>query len=330
MKKVLCCFMGSLLLVCLAVGYGAAAPIELKCISIYPEIHQSFQCFVMLRDRVNQRAKGELVIKHIGGPEAMGPFDQPKAVAKGVIDMAITFSGSYAGLVPGENLFSVSQIPFDKERELGFYDLMNEIHNKAGLFFLGRGAAGYGHKEPRKWHLWVNKKIKRPQDLAGMKIGAISPAMNNFARALGVAPVVVTATDLHTALERGVVDGQFNPMGSFLALGGMEVCKYYIDLTYATDNNVFIINLATWNRLPKHLQKLMTEVAIEVERDYPPIEVEFVKKCWEKMRSAGIEFIQFSPTDKDWFINLFYQAEWKALLEKYPEVASRAKKMLVR
>ncbi len=331
MKKIFWTFAATVLSAFLAVGYVAAAPevIELRVVTIYPVTHQSMNAFYMLRDRVNERAKGELVIKRIGGPETIGMFDQAKAVSAGVADMAFLFSAAYAGLVPGENLLSVSRLPYGKEREVGFHDLMNEIHNKAGLYFLGRGATGYGHKEPRKWHLWVNKKIEGPNDLAGMKIGAISPAMNNFLKALKASPVVLTPTDLYAALERGVVDGQVNPMGSFLSMSGMEVCKYYVDVRYATDNNVFIVNLKTWNQLPEQMRKLLTDISIEVERDYPPIQSAFIEQSLQKMKDAGIEFIKFSPDEREHFVNLFYEAEWEAMLNKYPEVAPRARKMLL-
>ena len=141
MKKIFWTFVAAVLSASVVVGYVAAAPkaTELRVVTIYPVTHQSMNAFYMLRDRVNERAKGELVIKRIGGPETIGMFDQAKAVSAGVADMAFIFSAAYAGLVPGENLLSVSRLSYEKEREVGFHDLMNEIHNKQAYTFWVEG-----------------------------------------------------------------------------------------------------------------------------------------------------------------------------------------------
>ena len=78
MKKIFWTFVAAVLSASVVVGYVAAAPkaTELRVVTIYPVTHQSMNAFYMLRDRVNERAKGELVIKRIGGPETIGMFDQ--------------------------------------------------------------------------------------------------------------------------------------------------------------------------------------------------------------------------------------------------------------
>ncbi len=303
-------------------------PIVLRAIGGFPDSHQTMQSFYMLRDRVNERAKGELIIDHIGGPETIGLFDQGSAVAAGVVDMSLVFSAAYAGLVPGENLLTVSRVPYDKEREIGFHDLLEEMHAKAGLYFLGRGAVAYGHKPPRMFNMWLNKSIETPYDLVGMKLACAGPAMNAFVKALGMTPVVMGIPDLYAAMERGVVDGMWTGMSAYLGIGGLEVSKYAIRHGFATDNMAFIINLDTWNSLPGHLQNLLTEVAIEVERDYPAIGTEYINSGFQKMEEAGLEIIEFSPSDADWFVNLFYEAEWEKLRSMHPEVAARAWEIL--
>ena len=69
----------------------AADPITLSLVSFVPltdkvEFQSGKRMFI---DRVNERSKGELIIKVKGGPEVIKPFDLGVSVQRGGIDMAI-------------------------------------------------------------------------------------------------------------------------------------------------------------------------------------------------------------------------------------------------
>ena len=337
MKRITCVI--TILVLCFAsfIAFSPVASAETKgkqikltATSFFPETNDTAQAFFMFRDRVNKLSKGDLFIDWIGGPEAIPRREQGKSVSAGVVDMSFTPSAIYSGLVPAEGWITTSRLPYDKEREVGFHDFLNEEHNKAGLYYLGRGAAAYSHKEPRNFHIWLNKKIDTPRGFAGLKIGGSSPASNAFLKALGAAPVVLPHSDTYSALERGVVDGYWTGMASFLDLGGLELVKYYIDHRFATDNCAFIINLKTWNNLPKNLQALLKEVVISVEEDFPKLTQTKMEKGWQRMRDAKIEFIRFSPKDAENFTDTFYKSQWDKMRKANPKNVSRVEKMLLR
>ena len=76
-------------------------------------------------DKVNERSKGEVTIKLLGGGEVIEPVDQGFAVQMGVVDMALTLVGYYESLVPGAGAINLSQVSHELERERDFYGLMN-------------------------------------------------------------------------------------------------------------------------------------------------------------------------------------------------------------
>ena len=113
-------------------------------------------------------------------------------------------------------------------------------------------------------------------------------------------------------------------------MGLHEVSPYYIDHTFYKSNMTFIMNPASWNRLPKHLQDLMDEVIIEVENEMPAFYGEFMTRDLQKAVAAGVEVIKFSPEDEKWFLDLAYEAGWAQQFKRYPELAPKFKELLVK
>lgn len=289
-------------------------PIEIKAVTFYPESNELCQGFWMLRDRVNERAKGELVIKWVGGPEAIGPFQQGAAVKSGVVDMAWIPGSLYKAQVPAAEVLSFSVLTPQEERQNGAYDFMNGLHKAAGIFYLGRGYVNAGLSQ---FNIFTNKRVKGPKDLAGLKIGP-GTIVRPFQQELGIVPVTMPHGDLYGALERGIVDGLIQPMVTLSGFSWHERVKYMIEPSIAQSNITNIINLNTWNKLPKHLQNLLMSVQSEIERDVPAYDEKFKKQEWAKLKKAGMEVISFSPADSKWLIATLYKAEWDDQMKKLP------------
>ncbi len=74
--------------------------------------------------------------------------------------------------------------------------------------------------------------------------------------------VTLRPSEVYTAVERGVVDGfALSTVGMIVDAGLYEVTKYTIDHPFLNTNFVVIMNLDSWNRIPKNLQDLLRETA---------------------------------------------------------------------
>ncbi|MFC1980504.1 TRAP transporter substrate-binding protein DctP, partial [Chloroflexota bacterium] len=254
--------------------------------------------------------------EYIGGPEVMGAFDIGMAAKQGVVDIGWVFATGYAGLVPGVGVLSVSPLTPSEERETGFHDALADMHEKSGLFYLGRGVI-----PPRpEFYFELKKRIETPYDLVGLKIGP-GTMVTGLMEDMGVASIFVRTMEIYGALERGVIDGVVFPITGYTDFRFYEVAEYVIDHGVLTSNITTTINLDTWNKLPEHLQKLMIEAQLEYERDYPVQHGKFEAEKRQILKDAGIEFIKFSPSDAEWFIENAYDAEWGKILRQNPEIA---------
>ncbi len=104
------------------------------------------------------------------------------------------------------------------------------------------------------------KPVKTLEDLKGMKFAAQGPAVARVIGALGAAPVVMPQPEIYNALDRGLVDGNFNNLESYVVFKTVEVAKYLtVDLDLMANKTVTMMNLDSWNKLPPDIQKIIEE-----------------------------------------------------------------------
>lgn len=303
----------------------APEPIVLKAVTFLPVHFQSVKNAGIIAEKVKERSNGELIIQVLGGAEVIPQFDQAEAVRRGVVQMSLVPNSFYVGVVPLGMMPHLTRLTADEEREVGAYDIINELHMKAGLFYLERGA--YSSKM-NQFTTIINKRVDRPQEIAGLKIGGSSPTLRPFLRALGATLVIVRGTEVYTALERGLIDGLADPITNTRDRALYEVCRYVIDTPFYAGNVMIIINLDVWNRLPQHLQDLMTEAARETIREYDVDLQNQLASAQQTVLGEGMELITFSPEDAEWFFETAYEAAWEDQIKKFPEVAPRLKELL--
>ncbi len=112
----------ALLLGCAPAPAPKAEPIVLKAVSFRVETNPVLTGFFKLIDRVNERAKGELIIEYTGGPAAIPAREQAAAVRKGIADITINPTAFYDGMFLEAELLTLSEYTPREERERGIYD----------------------------------------------------------------------------------------------------------------------------------------------------------------------------------------------------------------
>jgi tripartite ATP-independent transporter DctP family solute receptor len=104
------------------------------------------------------------------------------------------------------------------------------------------------------------KQIKTPEDLAGFKIRVPpSPISVDLFRALGAAPVTLNISELYTALQTHVVDGQENPLGNIYTQKLFQVQKYCSLTNHMWVGYWMLMNGTVWNGLAPADQKIIED-----------------------------------------------------------------------
>jgi TRAP-type C4-dicarboxylate transport system substrate-binding protein len=301
-------------------GTGVQAQeVTLRLVSAFPE-NISYTTHVMpWIKQFNKQGSGLVQISFIGGPKAIPTFEVGNAVKTGVVDMALSNSSYYASLMPEADALKLIQISVAEQRRNGAFDYINKVWNeKANMVYYAR------YIEHVRFHAYVNKKVTRP-DLTGLKM-RVHPAYRDFFAALGAVNVTIAPGELHTALDRGVVDGHGMTNVGIFELNLQDKTKYRIDPGFYDVESAVIINLGAWNKLTAAQRDFMRKQALALEaqniRWKTLADEEFVKQA-----QIGIQTITFDPATAKQYYDKAYEVGWANFVKASPVHGPRMRQL---
>jgi len=201
----------------------------------------------------------------------------------GVVDIVWTVNGYTAGLFPRSEAF---ELPFVHTNNAAATNLamramfdryLKEEYKGVHVLFL--------HVHQGQAIHMVDKLVRKPDDLKGMKMRIPTRTGAWVIEALGASPVGMPVPDLPQALSKKVVDGAFIPWEIIPALKLQEMIKYEIEGPNKTrfGNTTFQVSMneARWNSLPADVKKAFTDASGEAW-------VRRVGEIWAENDDAGI------------------------------------------
>jgi len=336
MKKAIYALVAVIMVAGFVIGCAAPAPapapktepITLKAVMFWPyrpqnPLHKAWADLMV--EGVKNKSNGELTIDLLGGPEVVPAFDQIEALRTGMIDIAL-IAASYANtIIPATDALPASEFLAAEERRIGFNDYINELFSEKDLFYLGRVDAGAMALFSRE------RKIEEPYTgFQGMKFAGGGTMWIPFITKLGATISVTPIGEAYTGLQTGVFDGVCANSVSASPMGYGEVCKYRINhFFWSAGDTANIMSLATWNKLPKHLQDILMEQQIEMENMLPPLIAGMEDYEVQQLAAQGCEQLEFKPEDAEWYVNTAFEAKWEEVQGKVsPEVYQKLISML--
>lgn len=286
----------------------AQQPIVLKAVTAWSEKWVFNDMYFEWIKRVNERAKGRLEIKYIGGPEVYPAFEQLDPLKRGVIDTIDTSTGYVAGVLPDLNStwfgFGVSP---SKLREAGLFALLDRIlREKAGVTLIGSPLQ-------MRFNLFLNKPI-HSADLSGLKIRS-TPSYDPALKNLGAATVTMPPSELYTALQTGVVDGTAWPAPFIVGPGFAKVIKYKIMPPWWVGTDVALMNAKSFDALPDDLKKLLIDTMKEIETEVPAHYLNLEKKEDIALKKMGVKFIYLPSSEVERVRKIYWKEGFKAFIE---------------
>jgi TRAP-type C4-dicarboxylate transport system substrate-binding protein len=131
----------------------------------------------------------------------------------------------------------------------------------------------------------VDKEVRKPADLQGMKMRIPTRTGAWIIEALGAAPVGMPVPDLPLALSKKVVDGAFIPWEIIPPLKIQDVTKFQIEgpnrVRFGTTTFQVSMNQARWDKLSADVQRAFTANSGEAW-------VREVGEIWTKSEDFGI------------------------------------------
>jgi tripartite ATP-independent transporter DctP family solute receptor len=278
-------------------------------------------------NKIKEESNGRLEIQIFPNNQLGGDTDMLSQVRSGAIDF-FTLSGLIlATLVPVASINGIGfawksydQIWPAMDGELGAH--VRGAIAKAGLVAFDK-MWDNGYRQITS----STKPINTADDLKGFKIRVPpSPLWTSMFKAFGAAPASINFSEVYSALQTKIVEGQENPLSIIETAKLYEVQKYLATTNHMWDGFWFLANAKSWGTLPKDLQEIATrninEAALKDRADIKALN----DGLGASLQARGMVFNAPDPQSfRDALKKAGFYDEWKknygpeawALLEKF-------------
>lgn len=246
-------------------------PVTVKVITVQQKTQEPYKVIERWCKALEDRSGGE-VKTELYGSEAVpgGERDALEGVrALGIYDVCHLTTGILSTVQPK---YGLTDLPFIfRDRDQAFKVVDGEIGHKldqalidgAGLKPLMRTYSLFRHTHLR------NKQIHTVSDFDGVKIRSIQADIPiRMFQLLGANPTPMSATEVYTAIQTGVIDGWETPLDAHLAWKTYEVAPHtsltghqYVDVVLCAKNDFY-------QNLPSEIQTLFVSAANDLVDDH--------------------------------------------------------------
>jgi len=295
---------------------AAAAEVKLKAAAFLPVRSIVSRQFVRFVDEANKQCAGKVNIS-IVGPEAIPSLEQWNALKNGVVDMHYGPPNYFRGAVPAGDVISVARNESAAQRKNGAWALINADYNKKlNAWYLTQLFNGV------RFHLYTTKPGKDGK-FDGFRLRSV-PIYDAFFKSLGASPVRMAPPEVHTALERGAVDGYGWPLWGIQDFGWDKYTKYRYDPGFISAAVAIIVNLDKWKGLAPEQRDCLTKMSIWVEGEWPKWRAAEDAKQFAAQKKAGIKVVDLGPA----FADAAEEIYWSDLAKGDPEFVKKIRPLL--
>jgi tripartite ATP-independent transporter DctP family solute receptor len=247
--------------------------------------------------RANARLGGKAKVVTFGSSQLGGDKEMLQKVKLGTLDMALPSTVMSSEV----DLFGVFEMPYlvkDRahmgriEKEVFWAKLAPESEKK-GLKVLAVWENGYRHITNSK------RPINSPADLKGIKLRVPEGKWRvKMFQAYGANPSPMKFSELFTALQTGVMDGQENPFTQIYSAKLQEVQKH-LSLSGHVYTPAYLVVGRNFASLPPDVRKILEDTAKETQAFVYATAAAEDKALLDKLKAAGM---QVNEVDKDAFV----------------------------
>lgn len=222
-----------------------------------------------------------------------------EALQMGTVHATAVSTGVVAAFAPR---FDAFDLPFLFKDKATAYKVFDGPIGQEVLQDLPKAKlVGFGYWENGFRHLTNNKlEVKTADDIKGLKIRTLESKVHVEAwKILGANPTPMSFSQLYTALEQKVVDGQENPYGNVVSSKFNEVQKYLTNTGHIYNANVFMVSKVFYDGLTDKEKEAVKKAALEA-RDYQrKLNEEEDQQSVKILTEKGMKINDLNPGEKE-------------------------------
>jgi TRAP-type transport system periplasmic protein len=223
------------------------------------------------------------------------------------------------GLAPQLGVFDLPYLFADRE---SFERAINSpIGDRILDTLQDRGLVGLAYKENGYRHVTNNvRPVVTPEDLDGVKLRTPpSPTRVAMFQQFGANPGPLPFTELYSALQQGVFDGQENPLPNIRGAKLYEVQRYLSLTGHVYDPQILVISKLRWDAMSEEIQDAMLragrEVAASMRAEGQRLDDEDLAYLSQHMEVNEVDFEAFQSASQPLYDSFAYPELLQELLE---------------
>ena len=251
-----------------AAGFStpAHAAVKVKISTAWPEGSACQEGALKFGELFTKATNGKFVVE-VYPSDQLASGNQMNAaemVQNGEVELDLRGVVLWAGL---DDRFTVLNMPFllpsFEKVDATFYNgpgvpALNQVARENGVIPLAWGEAGYRQISNSK------REVHKPEDMKGLKFRIPgTPMFFDLFGAMGANPTTINMSEVFTALQQGVADGQENAVDTARGYNIHEVQKYLTLWNGVYDGILFASSPDFWESLSPEEQKALEECAKE-------------------------------------------------------------------
>ena len=310
-----------------APAFSQATKLTLKYANNLPLSHPMNVRAKEASDAIKRDTQGAVDLQIFPSGAMGGDTDMLSQVRAGAIDFMTLGGDVLSTLVPVASIASVGFAFSDYDKVWAAMDGDLGAHIRAGISKAGLVAMEKSWDNGFRHITTSTRPINAPSDLKGLKIRVpVSPLWTSLFKSLEAAPASINFSEVYSALQTKVVEGQENPLALIDAIRLYEVQKYCSLTGHIWSNYWFLANARGWNKLPKDIQgviaKHVNAAGINERADLAALNT----KLQNQLSQKGLTFNKLDTTPfRAALQKAGFYAEWNkkygkeswAVLEKY-------------
>lgn len=284
--------------VALLLALGLATPLlaqeRLRVAGNFPTDHSVSRSMEVFKEHVEKASDGEIRVDLFPAMQLGGATENVDQVRSGSIFANFNSIAYFVRSVPEYEAVSLPFLFDSREQAFEVIDgpvgeYLDEKMVELGLLNLGYGELGFRHVTNNL------RPISAVEDFEGMRI-RLQPNQVHLQtfRALGANPVSMDVSELYSALQQGVLDGQENPYNIIASRLFNEVQEHLSDSGHFYDFINVVANQRHYERLSEEHQAIVdagAQAAMEWQRQAAAEDEEI----WlEQLIESGMTFTPIS------------------------------------
>ena len=272
-------------------GSKESKPVTLKLSTYFPNTSTLYiEIIDPWMKRVTELTNGQVKIEPYPGEQLGKAGDQLQLTKDGVVHLSVLPASYFPDNMPLGNM--LSGMPNNSQNSiqatLAFNDLLKESPELIETDYTKNGVTPILTNVSPAYEVWtINKEVRIPKDLKGLKVRTPGGVANEMYQGMGVVPVTVSHTETYEALEKGVIDAVSYSHVALTNSGTDELVTNVIYPHIGTAMQTLVINDKAWKGLSESAQKAMKQAAEEILKPSSEAYEEITKKVEEEFIKAG-------------------------------------------